>query len=90
MATIRVRANINTLGLSPSDEAEIEVTPAVEAAVSIGYLSVLVDPAPKVAEEVAEVPEAPAQRRASRKSAATAVEVPEGVEGDTEAAANTE
>jgi hypothetical protein len=74
---IKVRATVTTLGLNPGDEAEIEVTSAVEAAVVMQHLVVLSE-APVSPEEVPE--EAPAVSK--RKKAAKSTQYDKGEEED--------
>jgi hypothetical protein len=58
VSKLKVRATITTLGLSPGEEVEIEVTDSVQAAVSLGHLIILADKPAKVAELPQEAPEA--------------------------------
>ena len=39
--TVHVRANVNTLGLNPDQEAEIELTKRVASAIELGLLTML-------------------------------------------------
>jgi hypothetical protein len=65
---IKVRATVTTLGLNPGDEAEIEATSAVEAAVALQHLVVLSD-APVVPAEAPE--EAPPVHRRKKTGRST-------------------
>lgn len=71
--TIVVRAGINTLGLSPGQVAEIEVTPQVLSSVELGFVTVLSpdQPVEAVPEPEPEPEPAPKKRAARRQEAVT-------------------